>query len=66
MINAYHEPLEFTIQEGSPGCWRRVIDTGLPGPDDITHPDRGPLVPLREYPVQARSVVVLEREAADA
>ena len=66
MINAYHEPLTFTIQEGSPGCWRRAIDTGLPGPDDIAHPDRGPLVPSREYPVQARSVVVLARETADA
>ena len=66
MINAYHEPLTFTIQEGSPGCWRRAIDTGLPGPDDIAHPDRGPLVPSCEYRVQARSVVVLARETADA
>src|SRR4029453_13437071 len=61
MINAYHEPLTFTIQEGSPGCWRRAIATGLPGPDDIATPDRGPLVPSREYAVQARSVVVLVR-----
>jgi glycogen operon protein len=66
MINAYHEPLTFTIQEGRPGCWRRAIDTGLPGPDDIAFPDRGPLVRSREYPVQARSVVVLTRETADA
>jgi glycogen operon protein len=64
MINAYHEPLTFTIQEGSPGRWRRAIDTGLPGPDDIDHPDRGPLVPSCEYRVQARSVVVLARETA--
>ena len=59
MINAYHEPLTFTIQEGRPGCWQRAIDTGLPGPADIDHPDRGPLVPSRKFHVQARSVVVL-------
>ena len=64
MINAYHEPLTFTIQEGRPGCWRRAIDTGLPSPDDIAHPDQGPLVPSLRVPVQARSVVVLTRQTA--
>jgi glycogen operon protein len=27
MINAYHQDLVFTIQEGRPGSWERVIDT---------------------------------------
>jgi glycogen operon protein len=62
MINAYHEPLTFAIQEGREGCWRRAIDTSLPGPEDIAHPDPGPLVTTCEYRVQARSVVVLTRE----
>ncbi len=63
MINAYHEPLPFVIQEGGPGQWERVIDTALPSPDDIVHPARGPLVSSLAYRVQARSVVVLVRRA---
>lgn len=66
MINAYHEPLTFTVQEGRPGCWERVIDTALPSPDDIAHPARGPLVPSLEYRVQARSVVVLLKRKEDS
>jgi hypothetical protein len=62
MINAYHEPLTFAIQEGRPGCWRRAIDTGLPGPDDIAHPDLGPPLPSQEYLVQSRSLVALAGE----
>ena len=38
MINAYHEPLDFEIQESPPGGWRRAIDTGLDSPDDIAEP----------------------------
>jgi glycogen operon protein len=64
LINAYHEPLTFTIQEGRTGIWRRAIDTCLPSPDDIAHPDHGPLVTSCEYLVQARSVVVLTRPTA--
>jgi isoamylase len=59
MINAYHEPLTFTVQEGRPGDWERVIDTALPSPDDIVHPRPGPVFPASDYRVQARSVVVL-------
>jgi glycogen operon protein len=66
MVNAYHEPLTFTIQEGRPGCWERVIDTALPSPDDIVHPAGGPFVPSLEYRVQARSVVVLLRRTTVA
>jgi glycogen operon protein len=61
MINAYHEPLTFTIQEGRPECWERVIDTALPSPDDVVHPARGSLVTSLDYRVLARSVVVLVR-----
>jgi len=60
MINMYTEDLTFEIQEWSEG-WKRVIDTGLDSPDDIT--DAGREIPLRSprYRVKARSVVVLLR-----
>lgn len=66
MINAYHEPLTFAIQEGPPGCWRRAIDTGLTSPGDIAYPDQGPVIASSEYRVQARSVVVLTRDTVPA
>lgn len=59
MINAYWEPLEFQIQEGTPGQWRRVVDTSLPSPGDICEPGSEPVVSTNQYTVQARSVVVL-------
>jgi hypothetical protein len=59
MINAYHEPLNFEIQEGSPGSWRRAIDTGLQSPHDIADPEQEAPVCSQRYQVLARSVVVL-------
>jgi isoamylase len=59
MINAYHEPLNFEIQEGSFGGWRRAIDTGLDSPHDIADPGQEAPVSSRRYRVLARSVVVL-------
>ena len=35
MINAYHEPLTFTIKEARPGGWKWAIDPGLESPDEI-------------------------------
>ncbi len=59
IINAYWEPLTFTIQEGAAREWRRVVDTGFESPDDITPAG----VPIRrlQYKVGPRSVVVLVR-----
>jgi glycogen operon protein len=59
MINAYWEPLRFTVQE--PGPFRRVIDTAESSPGDFAAP--GAEIPLAssEYVVAARSVVVLLR-----
>jgi len=56
MVNNWWEPLDFTIQEGESGHWRRIIDTSLPSPDDISEG-----VPLSSsvYRVAPRSVVVL-------
>jgi glycogen operon protein len=59
MINAYHEPLEFEIQESPAGGWRRAIDTGLDSPLDFADPgEETPLASLG-YRVLPRSVVVL-------
>jgi glycogen operon protein len=59
MINAYHEPLEFEIQESPAGGWRRAIDTGLDSPLDIAETGEEPLVASLRYHVLPRSVVVL-------
>jgi glycogen operon protein len=61
MVNAFWEPLTFRIQEGEPGQWRRVIDTGRPSPDDFAEPGAESVVTTAAYEVTARSVVVLVR-----
>jgi isoamylase len=60
MINAYHEPLDFEIQESPAGGWRRAIDTGLDSPLDIANPGEEPRVASLRYRVSPRSVVVLQ------
>jgi glycogen operon protein len=59
MINAYHETLNFEIQESPAGGWRRAIDTGLESPLDIAERGAEPPVASLQYQVQPRSVVVL-------
>ncbi|WP_051979153.1 glycogen debranching protein [Edaphobacter aggregans] len=59
MINAYWEPLTFSIQEGTAREWRRVVDTGLSSPDDFS--DRGVSVEHMSYQVAPRSIVVFTR-----
>jgi isoamylase len=61
MINAYWEPLSFTIQEGEPGDWKRIVDTSEDSPSDFA--DAGTASPLSSlfYTVAPRSVVVLLR-----
>lgn len=63
MINAYWEALDFTIQEGLPEQWRRVVDTSLESPKDIVEATALPLTSLF-YKVAPRSVVVLVRTRA--
>jgi glycogen operon protein len=59
MINAYWQGIKFQIQEGTAHDWNRIVDTGLPSPDDFSHDG----VPLEgtEYLLAPRSVVVLCR-----
>jgi isoamylase len=61
MINAYWEPLSFRIQEGSPGEWKRSIDTAGTSPLDIAELGGESKVTSDHYEVAARSVVVLVR-----
>ena len=59
MINAYHEPLDFEIQESPPGGWRRAIDTALDSPLEIAEPGEEAAMAALRYRVLPRSVVVL-------
>jgi glycogen operon protein len=59
MINGYHEPLDFEIQESPPRGWRRAVDTGLDSPLDIADPGDEPPVASLRYTVSPRSIVVL-------
>ncbi len=61
MINAYWENLDFTVQEGQPGEWKRVVDTSLASPFDFAAPGTEPKLTSSTYTVKARSVVVLLR-----
>ena len=60
MINMGTRAHNFRIHERA-GQWQRAVDTAWPSPDDIVDPLS--ITPWTEpvYPVQARSVVVLER-----
>ena len=61
MINAWWEDLDFTVQEGQAGEWRRVVDTAIGHPNDILEPGHEELLQSLRYKVGARSVVVLVR-----
>ena len=59
MINGRQEAVAFTVQEGTTGGWRRVVDTACSAPLDFR--DAGTELPLSsiEYVVQAHTIVVL-------
>jgi glycogen operon protein len=59
MINAYWEPLDFHVQEGTAREWVRIVDTALASPEDFS--DRGEPLKAASYLVAPRSVVVLLR-----
>jgi isoamylase len=61
MINAYWEPLDFAIQEGTAGTWSRAVDTSLASPDDVASPGSEPIVADASYRVGPRSIVVLTK-----
>jgi glycogen operon protein len=64
MINGHWEALDFAVQDGAPGEWRRVVDTGREGPDDIREPGQEVALTSPRYRTGPRSVVVLVRSGA--
>jgi glycogen operon protein len=63
MINSYWESLDFTVQEGQAGEWKRVVDTSLASPFDFAAPGTEPKLTSATYTVNARSMAVLLRSA---
>jgi isoamylase len=59
MINAYSEALDFSVQEGQPQQWKRVVDTSLASPFDFAAPGTEPRLTSLTYQVKAKSIVVL-------
>jgi glycogen operon protein len=53
MINAFWNPVQFRIQEGTAGTWKRIMDTSRH--EIVEEP-----VNSVDYELAARSVVVLE------
>jgi len=62
MINGHWEDRTFKVQEAAASGWRRVVDTTKPSPADIVEPGQEPKLDFANYPVRARSVVVLRKE----
>jgi hypothetical protein len=56
MVNAHHEPLDFTVQV--PGEWHRIVDTLHSAPEHVLDVDHAPVVGAT-VTVADRSVVVL-------
>ncbi len=59
MINAYSEPLTFTIFDGLQKPWSRIVDTSFESPQDILPPGCEVTVVGSKYLVEPRSIVVL-------
>ena len=59
MINAYWEPLTFTIQATPRAKWARVIDTGAQSPDDFRDAGMEAVVASPVCEIGPRSIVVL-------
>jgi isoamylase len=65
MINGHWEDRDFTVPEGRPSDWLRVVDTARPSPDDVAEPGRERRLEAASYKVGARSIVVLRKGATD-
>jgi isoamylase len=62
IVNMYWEPLTFELPPLAKKMiprWLRIIDTGLPTPEDVCEPSHAPRVPNFHYEAQDRSVVIL-------
>jgi glycogen operon protein len=63
MVNAGANEATFHVQEGKAEEWLLIVDTSLPSPLDIASPAEKRRLESSDYPVKARSVVVLCRES---
>ena len=63
-LNAWSEPVTFRIPVApTRRRWRRLIDTGLPSPDDIVETENGPAVAEgAQYTLNAFATLVLISE----
>ena len=60
MVNEYWKPLSFALPAlNSQQRWHRIIDTAMPGDDDISAVETSIALAIRRYNVQARSIVLL-------
>jgi glycogen operon protein len=61
LFNAHWGWQKFALPpQGGPWHWRRLVDTNLPGPDDIVEvKDAVPLCPADQYVAAPRSAVIL-------
>ncbi|MBE9109693.1 glycogen debranching protein GlgX [Nodosilinea sp. LEGE 07298] len=64
MLNAYWEPLMFELPGLGPrDRWHRIVDTSVAPPRDFCYPEEAPVFESDQYPVGARSSVVLMSRA---
>ena len=56
LLNAHHEPLQFTIPQGLGDCWTPVIAS------DDSAEQSGPVTPGDELSLCDRSLVILRRD----
>ena len=62
MLNAYWEPLDFELparDAGESSGWRRLVDTSLPAPAEVTDWANAPVLHTSSYRAGARSIVLL-------
>jgi glycogen operon protein len=61
LFNAHWEAQKFALPPADGhGCWRRLVDTNLPSPDDVVEePNAVPLAPGDHYLTTPRSTVIL-------
>lgn len=60
MLNAYWDALEFELPPApAKSGWKRVVDTWLTAPEDISPPETAYSIEGKSYLVQPRSLVVL-------
>ena len=64
MMNMYWEPLKFDIPQYKGLIWKRIIDTSLPSPNDISTSEEAPVIDDTGYIVNDRSIVVLRTTAS--